>query len=194
MKSRPSIHPKGVLLICVLSALAASARSGSSAELSPRVVEHLDLRRYAGRWYEIAHIPNRFQRKCASNTTADYRLLPDGRIEVTNRCRTRQGKDEVAHGIARIASGGNPARLEVSFVRFLGRQLFWGDYWVIGLGENYEWAIVGHPQRKYGWILARKPVLDEPTLRTIHARLIDQGYDPDRFVTTPQAWGAETGD
>jgi apolipoprotein D and lipocalin family protein len=157
------------------------------------VVDHLDLLRYVGRWYEIARIPNRFQRDCASNTTADYRRLADDRIEVTNRCRTRDGKFLTARGVARIASGDNPARLEVSFVKILGQQLFWGDYWVIGLGENYEWAIVGHPQRKYGWILASKPRLDETTLRLIRAQLIDQGYDPNRFVTTPQSQDAEPG-
>lgn len=177
---------KLILTLCFLSIVVPGARGASTPALAPRVVDQLDLRRYVGRWYEIARIPNRFQRNCASNTTADYRLLEDGRIEVTNRCRTRDGKSLTAQGITRIASGGNPARLEVSFVRILGRQLFWGDYWVIGLGENYEWAIVGHPQRKYGWILARKPQLDETTLRSIRARLVEQGYDPKRFVTTVQ--------
>jgi apolipoprotein D and lipocalin family protein len=91
-----------------------------------------------------------------------------------------------ARGVARMASGANPARLEVSFVSILGKHLFWGDYWVIGLGEDYQWAIVGHPQRKYGWILARKPSLDDATLAHIVARLKEAGYDPQDFQFTKQ--------
>jgi apolipoprotein D and lipocalin family protein len=150
------------------------------------VVDDLDLSRYVGRWYEIAHIPNRFQSKCASNTTAEYTLREDGRIEVVNRCRKKSGEFDEARGIARIASGGNPARLEVSFVSILGKHLFWGDYWVIGLGEGYQWAIVGHPQRKYGWILARESSLDDATLTHIVTRLKEAGYDPQDFEFTKQ--------
>jgi len=173
-----------ILALCFLAMMATSARAESTAEHAPRVVDGLDLQRYAGHWYEIARIPNRFQRECASNTTAEYTLRNDGRIEVTNRCRKENGKILQARGIARIASGGNPARLQVSFVSILGKQLFWGDYWVIGLGEDYQWAIVGHPQRKYGWILARQPSLDNATLARILSRLEEAGYDPQNFEFT----------
>ncbi|HKI84487.1 MAG TPA: lipocalin family protein [Candidatus Krumholzibacteria bacterium] len=175
-----------ILALCCMTMMLATANAESAPQHPPRVVDDLQLSRYVGRWYEIAHIPNRFQSKCASNTTAEYTLQEDGRIEVINRCRKENGKIMEARGIARIASGGNPARLEVSFVSILGKQLFWGDYWVIGLDADYEWAIVGHPQRKYGWILARQPSLDDATLARIVARLKEAGYDPRDFEFTKQ--------
>ena len=155
---------------------------------TPRVVEDLDLQRYVGKWYEIARIPNRFQKKCDANTTAEYTLLEDGRIEVLNRCRKENGEYMDAKGVAKLAAGDNPARLEVSFVKVFGRSLFWGDYWVIGLGEDYDYAIVGHPDRKYGWILSRTPQLDDETLQSIHEQLIVQGYDPASFEFSVQEW------
>jgi len=78
------------------------------------------------------------------------------------------------------------AKLEVSFVSFLGMNFFWGDYWIIGLGDDYDYAVVGHPERKYGWILARTPKLEETTLDEIFAVLREKGYDPDDFEMTVQ--------
>jgi len=173
-----------LLAIALIANLIAGQAHADEKEVSrprPRVVDDLDLERYAGTWHEIARIPNRFQKDCVSNTTAQYTVLEDGKVEVINRCIRENGGLMETKGIAKQASGDNPARLEVSFVRVLGQQLFWGDYWVIGLGEDYEYAIVGHPDRKYGWILAREPVLGEETLQSIHAQLLQQGYDPEQF-------------
>ena len=70
------------------------------------------------------------------------------------------------------------AKLEVSFVSFLGWRPFWGDYWIIGLDEDYQWAIVGTPNRKYGWVLSRTPQLSKETMEEIFQILKEQGYDP----------------
>nr|MBP9120943.1 lipocalin family protein [Ignavibacterium sp.] len=78
------------------------------------------------------------------------------------------------------------AKLEVSFVSFLGWRPFWGDYWIIGLDENYQWAIVGTPNRKYGWVLSRTPNLDNTTLDKIFGIIKDQGYDPKKFEISKQ--------
>jgi apolipoprotein D and lipocalin family protein len=144
------------------------------------------LSRYTGHWFEIAKIPNRFQKQCAGGTTAEYRLRDDGRIDVVNRCTRADGSVDEAHGIARVADTATNAKLEVSFVRFLWRSWFWGDYWVIGLDDDYAWAIVGHPERKYGWILSRTPSLDDATIDTIFGALRAQGYNPAAFEMTPQ--------
>lgn len=147
-------------------------------------VERVDLNRYAGLWYEIARIPNRFQKQCVSGTTAEYSLMEDGRIQVVNRCQEADGNQDSAKGVARVTDVRTNSKLQVSFVRFLGRNWFWGDYWVIGLDEDYQWAIVGHPKREYGWILAREPALKPSDVERCYTILRGQGYDPEAFVPT----------
>jgi len=152
----------------------------------PQTVPQVDLQRYAGLWYEIAKIPNRFQKKCAGHTTAEYTLGDDNKIKVVNRCVKEDGSVEEIEGIAKVVDPVSQARLKVSFFRPLGISLFWGDYWIIGLGQDYEYAIVGTPNRKYGWILSRKPQLSKDKLEDIFQQLREQGYRPEDFQMTPQ--------
>lgn len=150
-------------------------------------VEHVDLKRYTGLWHEIAKLPNRFQKHCVRDTTATYTALDDGKIAVLNRCIDKTGEPDEAHGIARVVTPQSNARLEVSFVSLFGFHLFWGDYWIIDLGNRYEYAIVGTPSREYGWVLSRTPTLDEVTLKKIYSKLQQQGYDPQAFEMSPQS-------
>jgi len=150
----------------------------------PHVVAAVDLNRYVGLWYEIGKIPNRFQRSCDRGTTAEYRLRDDGDIDVINRCQKKDGAWIQAKGIARIADDKTNAKLKVSFVRILGISLFWGDYWIIGLEHDYQYAIVGEPDRKYGWILARQPQLSPEQMERISQILLAQGYQPKDFHMT----------
>ena len=141
------------------------------AERPVATVAAVDLVRYAGRWFEIAAFPMFFQRQCIGDTTADYALKPDGEIAVTNRCRTESGFDE-ARGNAWAPDSGSNSRLKVSF--------FWpfrSDYWVIGLDPDYRWAVVGHPNRKYLWILSRSPQLPKEQLDLALKAATEQGYD-----------------
>ncbi|MDA0336841.1 MAG: lipocalin family protein [bacterium] len=140
------------------------------------MVGAVDLERYAGVWYEIARIPNRFQRQCVRGTTATYALREDGKIDVVNRCGVDGGGVDEARDVARIVDTESHAKLEVSFVSFFGWRPFWGTYWVIGLDENYRWAIVGHPDREYGWVLARTPTLPDETLEGVFRILEGNGY------------------
>jgi apolipoprotein D and lipocalin family protein len=114
----------------------------------------VDLSRYAGKWYEIARLPNRFQRDCACNTTATYTLRADGKITVLNECRQADGRQKSAKGTARVADAtGLNTKLKV----------FWpfsGDYWITDLDPEYRWAVVGEPGRRYLWILSRQPQMD----------------------------------
>ncbi len=177
--------PRLLLVAALIGAgsfgVARAEDSGQTDVTGPRPVAHVDLERYTGTWHEISRIPNWFQAGCAHGTTATYTLRPDGMIEVVNRCQGKDGSENTARGIARVVDATTNARLEVSFVRFLGKALFWGDYWIIGLGRDYEYAIVGTPSRKYGWVLSRTPTL-APALRTeITTTLREQGYDPAEF-------------
>ncbi|MBN2008890.1 lipocalin family protein [candidate division KSB1 bacterium] len=166
-------------------AVAVIAFANASAQ-KPQTVVHVDLTRYAGRWYEIAKIPNRFQRKCSSGTTAEYSLRDDGRIGVINRCQKADGSTTEVQGIAKIVDPDSNARLKVSFVSLLGWHLFWGDYWIIGLDDNYTYAVVGTPNRKYGWILSRTPQLSPEKMTQIQSLIRNQGYNPTDFEMTIQ--------
>jgi apolipoprotein D and lipocalin family protein len=147
-----------------------------------RVVPRLDFQRYSGLWYEIARYPNRFQNRCVAGTTATYTPQPNGEIRVINACRTAGGKLITAKGTAKLADSKGPnSKLKVTFF-----WPFYGDYWVIGLDADYRWAIVGHPDRKYLWILSRTPKLDEATYRDILDRIRAQGYDVSRLIITRQ--------
>lgn len=173
-----------ILFLCL------AAGSGASAIDPPSTVSSVDLNQYIGLWYEIARIPNSFQKQCVAGTTAEYSLLEDGRIRVVNTCRKSDGSLDEAEGVARVVDEQSYAKLKVSFVRFLGRNRFWGDYWIIGLDEGYQWAVIGHPKRKYGWILCRTPEMDPDVRQIIDELLIKQGYDPTAFVNTPKDSGA----
>lgn len=147
------------------------------------VVEEVDLDRYQGRWYEIASFPQSFQRGCVA-TTADYSSREDGRIRVVNQCRTDtfDGELRTIEGVAWVSDeGGSNAKLRVQF--------FWpfsGAYWIIDLDPHYRYAVVGHPNRDYLWILSRTPTL-EPTLYSDLLRRIEaMGFDVSRLRITAQ--------
>ena len=155
-------------------------------ESEPTVVKYVDLKKYSGLWYEIAKIPNRFQKHCKRGTTAQYKLLENGKIEVINSCIEEDGERDASEGIAQVVDASSNAKLEVSFVSILGINLFWGDYWIIGLEKNYEYAVVGTPTRKYGWILSRTPKLSEEKLNEAFEILKSQGYEPKKFEMSKQ--------
>ena len=153
---------------------------------APVTVDYVNIQRYSGLWYEIAKIPNSFQDHCAYGTTAEYIIDEDGDIIVINSCFEEDDELDVAEGVAKIADKKTNSKLEVSFVSFLGIRPFWGDYWIIGLDEEYQYAVVGHPERKYGWILSRTPSLPDSTMEKIFGLLEKQGYNPQDFEMTTQ--------
>ncbi|KAF1692898.1 lipocalin family protein [Pseudoxanthomonas koreensis] len=166
-----------LLLACWATLLLLTARPASAATPVSSVPE-LELSRYAGQWYEIAHLPMSFQRQCAGDITASYALRADGSIEVRNACRTRDGRRAEADGVARTVEG-HPGRLQVSFVpRWLSWvPLVWADYWVIALDPDYQWAMIGDPDREYLWILSREPSMDAELFERLKARAGEMGYD-----------------
>lgn len=175
----------GIIIFLVMLFSPSKSVTGNSKESEePTTVEYVDLEKYVGLWYEIAKIPNRFQRKCVGNTTAFYSFREDGRIDVVNRCSKEDGDPIEAKGIAKVLDKKSNAKLKVSFVRFFSFSLFWGDYWILELGEEYDYVIVGTPNRKYGWILSRKPSLPQDRLNRIFMLLRYQGYNPADFEMT----------
>ncbi len=151
-------------------------------------VATVDLVRYAGRWYEVARFPNRFQKNCARQTTADYSVRPDGDLDVVNTCLRADGGRKQARGRARLARRDGPAsQLEVRFAPgFLSwLSVVWGDYWILDLTNDYDAALVGSPDRKYLWVLARRPALDSETYARLVATAAAQGFEVSRLVRSP---------
>lgn len=164
--------PSALLLLLACIAPAAHAADPVSS------VPEMDISRYAGQWYEIAHLPMSFQDKCAGDITAAYTLREDELIGVRNACRTADGETSVAEGVARQVKG-HPGRLEVRFAPdWLSWMPFlWADYWVIDLDPGYTWAVIGEPGREYFWILSREPAMDRTLFEQIKARAVAMGYD-----------------
>jgi len=164
----------------LLGAQLSSAQATSPSPLT--AVDNVDLRRYAGKWYEIARYPNHFQRNCQSDTTAVYTLRDDGKVEVVNACREKDGKVTTARGTAKVVDKKTNAKLKVTFF-----WPFYGDYWVIGLDPDYQYAIVGEPSRKYLWILSRTPSLEEATYQGVLRLVETLGYQPGKLQKTNQS-------
>lgn len=159
----------------------------ATAASPPPTVDHVDVERYVGRWYEIAQLPNRFQGGCARDTNATYGLRDDGLISVTNRCVTAGGNSVSISGVARPKDPQDNAKLKVSFFGLFGLRLWLGDYWVMEVGEEYDYALVGHPTRRFGWVLSRDPRPPRARIDAWLERLRAFGYDPDKFVLTQQS-------
>ena len=180
---------KTLLSVSVLVFGGVVAAAQDDPERPLEVVPAVNLVRYAGTWYEIARLPNRFQEQCAGDVTATYTMLDNGEIRVVNRCRKESGEIEEAEGRARLASVDEPntklkVRFAPAFLSFL--PFVWGDYWIIELAPDYSYAVIGEPARKYLWILSRTPSIEESTLQDILTRVKLKGYVLDGLVKTKQ--------
>lgn len=170
-------------IIVLLPALLLGACQNPAARPdAPATVAYVDLDRYAGHWHEIARLPNWFQKRCVADTTAHYTRNTDGTLTVVNRCRVRDGRFDEAHAIARVTDAASNAKIEVSFFSLLGWRPLWGDYWILALGPDFDYAVVGEATRRYAWILSRTPELPDTVRGHLDQRLRELGYDPAMFV------------
>ena len=171
----------------MLSLFASGCQKNGSVMEPLKTVDFVDLSRYVGKWYEIARYPNKFQEGCVGSK-ATYILSDDGKIKVINECYNKSfsGKIRSAVGKAWVVDQETNSKLKVSF--------FWpfsGDYWIIDLGKNYEYAVIGHPDRKYLWILSRTPSMDENLYQAILIMLRGQEYDTEKLIRTTHKQGDE---
>lgn len=147
-----------------------------------QTVPYVDLEKYSGKWYEIASYPQRFQKGCHC-TTAEYTLTAKGYVIVENRCNkdSVNGKQSYIKGKAFVEKNSGNAKLKVQF--------FWpfrGKYWIIDLAEDYSYAVVSHPNKKYLWILSRTPMIDENVYQQVISRLKEKGFDLSKLQRTKQ--------
>lgn len=175
-------HMKRFTTLTVSVVLAALAGCASAPTAPLPTVPAVDLARYTGAWYEVASVPNRFQKQCVADTQARYRQT-GADIEVVNRCRTADGKVDDITGVAKVVPDSGNAKLRVSFFR-----PFYGDYWVLALGsgQDYGWVLVGEPTRKFGWVLSRTPTIAPADLEAALTRAEALGYARSAFKATPQ--------
>lgn len=150
----------------------------SSSQPLP-VVEDVDLKRYQGRWYELASFPLRPQKHC-TNTYAEY-SLKEGEIQVYNHCiDSTNGKVKDISGIAYPESGDSNSRLRVKFF-----WLFSAPYHIIALDTvDYHYAMVGTPNRKYLWILCRDTQLAPAIMDSLLQRATTLQFDISRLNYT----------
>jgi apolipoprotein D and lipocalin family protein len=147
-----------------------------------QTVSKVDQERYSGKWYEIASFPQRFQKGCHS-TTAAYTLSNKGYLIVENCCNRNSvnGKQSYIRGRAFVDKNSGNVKLKVQF--------FWplrAKYWIIDLADDYSYAVVSHPNKKYLWILSRTPKMNEQTYGQILGRLKEKGFDLSKLKLTPQ--------
>jgi apolipoprotein D and lipocalin family protein len=147
------------------------------------VVARVDLNRYGGSWHEISRLPNFFQKSCV-RSTAEYTPLPDGTVRVRNTCYKAKGRTSGITGTAVPVEGSGNAKLKVKFGGFaaLAPVPEEGNYWIIALDPQYRWAMVGTPDRKYLWILARQPNLPFEVYRKLKQQAEALGFDTGKLL------------
>jgi len=147
------------------------------------VVKELNIQKYLGTWYEIARYDHSFERGLVG-VTANYSMRDDGKIKVINSGykNSLEGKFSQAVGKAKIPDLNNyPAKLKVSFFLF-----FYGDYYVMELDKNYQWAVIGSSSDKYLWILNREPQMEEKLYNELLNKIQKRGYDISKLIKVEQ--------
>lgn len=143
-------------------------------------VKEVKINKYLGTWFEIARYEHFFERGC-KNVTATYDILEDNKIKVTNACTMIDDNEyKEASGVA-YATDETNSKLKVSFFR-----PFYGDYWILDLDENYQYALVGSPNREYLWILSRTKTLKEDTKQKILDKIVSLGFSTQKLLWTIQ--------
>jgi apolipoprotein D and lipocalin family protein len=141
------------------------------------VVSYVELEKYLGKWYEVAHLPFRFEDGC-TDITATYGLNKDGSVSVLNEC-LKDGKLKQSKGKAKVVDKTTRAKLKVTFF-----WPFYGDYWIINLGKDYDYSVVGTPNRKYLWILNRTQHMDDALYFQLIEFVKSKGFDVDKLIKT----------
>ena len=177
---------KWLLLGLVLLPAVLMLATGIGRVDKPETVDELNVNKYLGEWYAIASIVKFFNRSCLWGNKAKYSLRDDGRLNVVNTCYTKEGRKNEVKGVAWVPNESEPGKLKVSFVSLFGVNLFAADYWVLDLGKDYDYAVVGDPELNFGWILSRTKFLRKEKLDKIVDKLENIGYDFDDFKMNPQ--------
>lgn len=175
-------HAVTVLAVLLLSSLYGCTSQTTVAP--PATVPFVDLVRYSGSWHELARLPMWFQRDCLQSR-AEYTLLSENEITVVNSCPTAGGGNKKAHGIATVMDKKTNAKLTVRFDKWFSRifpGLTTGDYWILWLDPAYQTALVGTPDRKFLWILARTPSVNRENFEQLLTHARELGFATEKLI------------
>lgn len=174
---------RSIIAVSLMAALAGCATTRTDLPTQSGV----DLKKYAGTWYEQSRLPNGFQKDCVSDVQADYVLQADGTLGVTNQCKMADGKTKIATAEGRMNASvqpEDPAKLEVRFAPEWTSWLpmVWGDYWIIKLDGEYEYSLVGTPDREYLWVLSRDKQPDPARVKALQEHARSLGFAVDEMI------------
>jgi apolipoprotein D and lipocalin family protein len=172
-------------VLAVVAGFSLASLCGGCASMNQplQTVPYVDLPRYMGDWYVIANIPYFAENGCVDSIES-YALRPDGKIHNWFQCRKKSFQAPLEQKATAEATVVDKTSNAVWSVRFF--KIIPVKYMILDLDPNYQWVLVGHPSRRYGWIMARTKTLDEATYRKILGDAAKQGYDPSRFKLVPQ--------
>ncbi len=164
-------------VFAVLAALVVACGSNAPLDVAPNV----NLSRIQGKWYEIARLPRATQTDC-HGTTAFYTQGSDGTFSLVNQCNmgSAAGPLRTVAMTATVPDPSSPAKLALDIGGYSG------DYWILEVGDDYEYAVIGHPSRAYLWILSRTPTLDPTVVQGVLDRARARNFDTAQLLYTPQ--------
>src|SRR5574344_576434 len=154
----------------------------SSYVIDKTNIKEVDLKKFMGKWYEIARFDHNFERNMVA-TTAEYTLLDDGMVKVVNSGyeKSKAGKYKISEGKVKCPDLSAPGKLEVSF--FLN---FYADYWILELDPDYTYALIGSKKNNYLWILSRTPQMEKTKLDNLLSKAKTRGYNIDNLIFVEQ--------
>ena len=155
-----------------------------------KAVSSVDLKQYSGKWYEIARYTNNARKNCAGNTTINYALMENNDIEVTNECVNKDGVLDTLKMTAQVTDKNSNAKFKIKKKKKGFLSAFSSDspdvYWVLDIGSDYNYSVIGDPKREDFRILSRQPEMNDATYQRILRFAETIGYNPAKVYKTPQ--------
>jgi len=164
--------------LLIFSGFVFAQQNNSAQQSEVQAVSSVDLKRYAGKWFEIASYPTKSQKNCVGNTTTTYTQKVDGHMAILNRCVMKNGTTQSMKTEAKVADKTTNAKFDTRSAP--------GDYWIIDLDTDYKYAAVGDPKREFLWILSREPEISDAVYQNILRRVEKMGFKPGKLVKTSQ--------
>lgn len=161
--------------LALLGAISAGAQSVTA-------VPKLDMTRFLGVWYEVAWYPNKLEKHCVSDALTIYTVGDKKRrFAEVRSCKTEGDNIDTRNAVAKPQNKSGDGKLKVTYLWPFSKK-----EWVLAVGPEYEWALVGSPNRKFLWVLSRRTRMDAEVLAGIRAQAAGQGFDVGKLVAMPQ--------